>query len=113
LALGAISFGAVGRAQTTSAEEPRFRVIAFYSTTVEKAHVAFAMDALEFYGKLAKEKNFTFDSTTDWSKHNREFLSKYDVVMWLDQSTWAKDQRAAFEEYMEHGGAWLGFHVSG
>jgi hypothetical protein len=111
--LTAVSHVALTHNQTASAEEPKFRAIAFYSTTVEKAHVDFAKDALEFYAKLAKEQNFVFDSTTDWSNHNHNYLAKYDVVMWLNQSTWSKDQRAAFEEYMKNGGAWLGFHVSG
>ncbi|HEY2760145.1 MAG TPA: ThuA domain-containing protein, partial [Pirellulales bacterium] len=51
--------------------------------------------------------------TTDWSKLNAENLANYQVVLWLNDSAHTADQRAAFEDYMEHGGGWLGFHVSG
>jgi uncharacterized protein len=44
---------------------------------------------------------------------NAENLAKYQVVLWLNDSPHVKEQQAAFENYMEHGGAWLGFHVSG
>jgi uncharacterized protein len=98
---------------TASAEEPKFRAVAFYNTKVEKSHVQFATDALEFYAKLAADKNFVFDSTTDWNNLNADYLSRYQVVLWLNDSAHSKEQRAAFEQYMEHGGAWLGFHVSG
>jgi uncharacterized protein len=105
---------AVAAASTTSrGEEPKFKAVAFYSTNVEKPHADFAKDALAFYGKLAKEKNFVLDSTTDWSNVNPELLANYNVVIWLNNSVFQPDQRKAFEDYMEHGGAWLGFHVSG
>lgn len=73
----------------------------------------FANDALDFYKKLADEKNFSFDSTTDWSNLNSENLAKYQLVLWLDDSPHSHDQKQAFEEYMEKGGGWLGFHVAG
>jgi uncharacterized protein len=98
---------------TASAEEPTFRAIAFYNTKGEKPHVQFATDALAFYRKLAADKNFVFDSTTDWNNINADYLANYQVVLWLNDSAHSKEQRAAFEQYMEHGGAWLGFHVSG
>ena len=100
-------------AATVRGEDATFRAIAFYRTTVERAHVQFAEDAVAFYGKLAAEKHFTFESTTDWSEMNAENLAKYQVVLWLNDSPHVKEQHAAFENYMEHGGAWLGFHVSG
>jgi type 1 glutamine amidotransferase len=34
------------------------------------------------------------------------------VVLWLNEFPHTGEQRRAFERYMEHGGAWLGFHVS-
>src|SRR5215471_7727369 len=96
-----------------SAEEPKFRAVAFYNTKVEKAHVRFATDAIAFYEKLAAEKNFVFDSTDDWNNLKTDFLARYQVVLWLNDSAHSQEQRSAFEQYMEHGGAWLGFHVSG
>ncbi len=61
---------------------------------------------------MAKKYNFTYDSTKDWSKLNAEFLSKYQVVIFLDSRTEDPVQRKAFEEYMKNGGGWLGFHFA-
>jgi len=40
-------------------------------------------------------------------------LSKYQVVLFLDTRPEAPDQRAAFKQYMEDGGSWMGFHFAG
>lgn len=93
-------------------EEPKFKAVAFYSTNVEKPHADFATDALAFYGKLAQEKSFVLDSTTDWSNVNAKYLANYNVVIWLNNSVFRPDQRKAFEDYMEHGGAWLAASTS-
>ena len=42
-----------------------FRVLALYTTTVESDHVLFADVLLAFFTKVAAEKNFQFDATTD------------------------------------------------
>ena len=95
------------------AQKPAFRAVAFYSTNVERDHVQFAGDALAFFTKLSKEKHFQFDSTSDWSNTNDEFLKNYQVVLWINEFPHMEEERRAFERYMNHGGAWLGFHVSG
>lgn len=95
------------------AQSPKFKVLALYTTTVESDHVDFAKDAIQFYTKLAAEKNFVFDTTTDWEKLNDENLAKYQVVMWLNEFPHNEAERRAFERFMNNGGAWLGFHVSG
>lgn len=33
-------------------------------------------------------------------------------MIWLDDKPHKPQQRAAFEQYMEHGGGWLGFHIA-
>ena len=43
---------------------------------------------------------------------NTAFLSRYQVVLFLDSRPDNPDQRKAFEEYMDHGGAWMGFHFA-
>jgi hypothetical protein len=48
-----------------AAEEPAFKVLAFYSTDVEPDHVHAANDALAFFRGLAAKKNFILDATTD------------------------------------------------
>jgi uncharacterized protein len=95
------------------AQQPRFKVLAFYSTDVEPDHVQFAQGALKFFAERAASDNFTFDSTTDWSRMNDEYLKAYQVVVWLNNSPANPEQRQSFQHYMENGGAWLGFHFAG
>ena len=90
-----------------------FHVLAFYSTNVEQDHVDFAMQAIPFFQAMAKRDHFDFETTTNWDDMNPGVLSRYQVVLWLDYSPPTPAQRAAFESYMEHGGAWLGFHIAG
>ena len=100
------------QASALFAQTNSFRVLAFYTTTVEKDHVQFAHDALRFYSKLAANKHFSFDSTTDWSKLNDDTLRNYQIVMWLNEFPHTGEERRAFEHYMRQGGRWIGFHVS-
>ncbi len=95
------------------AQAPAFRVLAFYSTDVETDHVDFAMQAMKFYSKLAAEKHFVFDTTSNWGDLNDGKLKNYQVVVWLNEFPHNQVQRTAFEKFMENGGGWLGFHVSG
>jgi type 1 glutamine amidotransferase len=91
---------------------PAFRVLAFYSNSVEPDHVAFARDAIDFYTSLAARKGFAFDTTSDWEQ-TKTGLQRYKVVLWLNDFPKTSAQRLAFQSYMEEGGAWLGFHVAG
>ena len=91
---------------------PSFHALAFFSTTVEEDHVDFAWDAIRFYTKLAAEKGFVFDTTTNWENCS-DRLKNYQVVLWLNDFPHTEEQRNAFRQYMETGGAWLGFHVAG
>ncbi len=95
------------------AQSPKFKVLALYTTTVETDHVDFAREAIKFYTKLAAEKGFAFDTTTDWDKLTDENLAKYQVVMWINEFPHNEPERRAFEKFMNNGGAWIGFHVSG
>jgi type 1 glutamine amidotransferase len=88
-------------------------VLAFYSTNVEPDHVEFARQAIPFFKAMAQRDHFEFTSTTNWSDLNREVLSHYQVVVWLDDAPALPAERRAFEHYMDHGGAWLGFHIAG
>ena len=94
-------------------QQPRFHVIAFYSTDVETDHVEFAKQAITFLEETSRKDNFDFTATTDWNELNSGVLSKYQVVVWLNDSPHLAEQRAAFEWYMSHGGGWLGFHAAG
>jgi type 1 glutamine amidotransferase len=94
-----------------SAPHP-FRALAFFSTNVESDHVDFANNAIDFYSALAARSGFTLDTTTNWENCNAG-LNNYQVVLWLNDFPHTDQQRAAFQTYMENGGAWLGFHVAG
>lgn len=99
--------------QPAAVVSPKFKALALYSTTVESDHVAFARDAIQFYSAMAIRKGFVFDTTTNWDKVNKENLKNYQVILWLNDFPHTDSQRAAFEEYIGRGGAWLGFHVAG
>jgi type 1 glutamine amidotransferase len=93
---------------------PLFKVVGFYSDTVEGDHAAYAHAAIQFYKKLAVQKNFQFDSTKDWKNNcTYAFMSQYNVVLWLDLFCYTTAQQADFQKYIENGGAWMGFHASG
>lgn len=100
-------------AATGFAQAKPFRVLAFYSTHVEQDHVDFAMQGIPFFQAIAKRDQFEFKATSNWDDMNPTVLKKYQVVMWLDEFPSTPQQRKAFEEYMEHGGGWMGFHIAG
>jgi type 1 glutamine amidotransferase len=93
-------------------QQARFSVLAFYSTDVEKDHVMFAEEAMKFYAKLAKQDGFDFATTGNWDDLNLTRLKDVQVVLWLDDFPHTPEQRAGFEQYMNHGGGWLGFHIA-
>jgi len=97
----------------SGAQYANFKILALYSTTAEQDHVDFAKDAIVFYSKIAAEKNFVFDVTTDWGKLNEENLKNYQVVIWLNEFPHVEAEKKAFEKFMSNGGGWLGFHIAG
>jgi uncharacterized protein len=97
-------------AQTTTHE---FRVIAFFTGRADLAHISFVHEANCWFPKMAAANHFTYDSTNDWNNLNEKFLSQYQVVIFLDTRPDSPVQRKAFEEYMNKGGGWMGFHFAG
>jgi uncharacterized protein len=96
-----------------TAAQPVFSVIAFYTAKNDQAHISFVHEANRWFNKKAKENGFKYDSTNNWNNMNPGFLSHFQVVIFLDTRPETPDQRAAFEQYMEKGGAWMGFHFAG
>ena len=92
---------------------PRFKVLAFYSTTVEKAHVDFANDAILFFKELTVGNGFVFDTTSNMADLNNEKIKDYQLLIWINDFPHNDMERADFEKYMDNGGGWLGFHVAG
>ncbi|WP_426585401.1 ThuA domain-containing protein [Mucilaginibacter sp. R-33] len=111
--LAVVFIMAVFTAISTNAQShKKFKVIAFYTGRSDLAHISFVHEANRWFPKMAKKYNFTYDSTNNWANMNPEFLAKYQVVIFLDTRTDSPEQRAAFEQYMTKGGAWMGFHFS-
>jgi uncharacterized protein len=96
----------------THGQHSRFHVLAFYSEKTEPDHVSFALDAVKFLNERAAKEQFTFETTTNWDDLNDERVKSYQLVIWLNESPTKAEQRSAFERYIEHGGAWLGFHAA-
>lgn len=95
------------------AQKPSFRVLAFYSAHTEPDHVTFGEQGVPFFQALAKKDHFSFTATTRMADMNLAMLKQYQLVVWLNDMPAAPAQRAAFAQYMQQGGGWLGFHISG
>ncbi len=92
---------------------PQFKVIAFYTGKDDLAHISFVNEANQWFPKMAAQYHFAYEATTNWNLMNAAFLSQYQVVLFLDTRPEVPAQREAFQKYMEHGGAWMGFHYAG
>ena len=104
LCICGISAGAV------KTKSPEFKAVAFYTGINDAAHVSFVHEANRWFALMALKYNFSYDSTNNWDNMNAEYLSHYQVVIFLDTRPDSAYQRAAFKKYMETGGAWMGFH---
>lgn len=91
---------------------PRFKVLAFYSRSVEKAHVEFADDAIKFFKDLTVGNGFVFDTTSNMADLDDEKIKDYQLLVMINDFPHNAHQRKAFEQYMERGGGWFGFHVA-
>ena len=105
-------FCVLAASPTNSSQQPVFRILAFYTDRGEPDHIAFATQALSFFAGLAEKEHFVFASTTNWDDLTAEKLKDVNLVVWLNDFPKSQQQRDAFQNYMENGGRWLGFHVS-
>ncbi|MDF2190405.1 ThuA domain-containing protein [Paraflavitalea sp. CAU 1676] len=92
---------------------PRFKVIGFYTAKNDQAHISYVHEANKWLAQAAAENNFQYDSTNNWNNMNTDYLAQYQVVLFLDTRPDSASQRTAFQQYMENGGAWIGFHFAG
>ncbi|MCK8493354.1 ThuA domain-containing protein [Spirosoma sp. RP8] len=92
---------------------PPFKVIAFYTAKNDQAHISYVHEANRWFPQAAARYGFHFDSTDNWANLNPDFLANYQVVLFLDTRPEEPAQRRAFQQYMEKGGAWMGFHFAG
>jgi len=105
-----ISFSFAVNAQQGS---DTLRMIAFFTARNDQAHISFVHEANRWFEGQSEAYGFQYDSTNNWNNLNAEFLSRYRIVIFLDTRPESPDQRKAFQNYIEHGGAWLGMHFAG
>jgi type 1 glutamine amidotransferase len=101
---------ASGAQQSSQGTTPQ--VLAVYTDQGEQDHIDFAKDARRFFSDLAKRKNFAFTSTKNWDELTTEKLKTVQLLVWLNDFPHTPQQRNIFENFMSHGGAWVGFHVA-
>lgn len=109
--LTALGVGLVIRPASGATTTP-FKVLAFYNGTWDAAHIDFDKEAQDWFPQAGAQNGFTWEATTDWTRLNTGSLAQYNVIMFLDDAPQSSDQRTAFQQYMQNGGAWMGFHVS-
>ena len=91
---------------------PRFKILLLYDDSAEPAHVQFAHQAIGFFRKLTVGEGFGVDSTETLDGYSLEQLQQYSALVALNAAP-SRSARALFEEYMEKGGGWIGFHAAG
>ena len=71
--------------------------------------------ATEALTRMSKEMGYGVTVTANGGAFNAKNLSQFDVVVWNNVSgdTLTLSQRAAFEDYINNGGGFLGVHASG
>lgn len=95
-----------------AADRVRFRVLFVWNPAAEPAHVEFDQQALRFFHKLSYGEGFTYDVRTACPA-SLDTLRQYEVVVMLNALPDSPAARKAFQDYMEQGGGWLGFHATG
>lgn len=88
------------------------QILAFYTAKNDQAHISFVNEANNWFAQNGAENNFIYRTTNDWNRLNPDTLANYQIVFFLDTRPEAPAQRKAFQDYMENGGAFIGFHFS-
>ena len=112
--VGALVVGRVVGASPAKAATASFKVLAFYTGPAEgdPAHVSFENEARAWFPQVGAQNGFTFTATTNWDMLDSITASQYQVVMFLDDAPHSQAQQAGFQNYLNNGGAFFGFHVS-
>ena len=108
-----LCFQNIQAAKTGNKNNPKFKVVAFYTGINDAAHVSYVKEANQWFSTISKTYNFEFDSTNNWNNMNEGFLKNYDIVIFTDTRPDSVQHREAFERYMKNGGGFIGFHFSG
>lgn len=102
----------VSVAPATAAAAP-FSVLAFYSGTYDAAHIAFEREANVWFAQQAAANGYTYTATTNWNQLTTITTAQYQVVMFLDDQPQSAAQFQGFQRYVQSGGGFFGFHVTG
>ena len=55
---------------------PKFKVIAFYTSKSDKAHISFVREANRWFPQMAAEHGFAYDCTDNWGNLNSKYLPR-------------------------------------
>jgi type 1 glutamine amidotransferase len=89
-------------------------VILVFSLTKGYHHASIA-DGIIAIKKLGVENRFTVDTTTDVRLFTSENLKKYKALVFLSptgSSIFNDEQKAAFKQYINNGGGFIGIHAA-
>lgn len=106
------AFGRKDRPADYAGERVRFKALIHYTEYAEEAHVQFARQTIAFFRKLTVGNGFEVDVTTSLESYTLEDLQKYNVLISADTTPQGPKERQLFEDYMESGGGWIGFHAA-
>ncbi|MFN3214472.1 MAG: ThuA domain-containing protein [Henriciella sp.] len=69
----------------------------------------------KFFVELSRAKGFGIFTTVNAAIFNADDLARFDVIVFNNATgdTLSPDQEAAFRDWLEAGGAWIGLHGSG
>lgn len=90
-----------------------FSVLAFYSGTYDPAHISFAREANQWFAQQAPSNGYTYTATTNWNQLTSITPAQHQVVMFLDDQPQSAAQFQGFQRYVQSGGGFFGFHVTG
>jgi hypothetical protein len=77
----------------------------------DPAHQSYIMDAMNAWlPSVAVESGFTVETTSDWERIKTIVPAPGRILWFLDDKPKEASQQAAFQAYMEAGGAWMGCH---
>ena len=99
-------------AASAAVTDPKYHVLVFCPNSGDSGHDSYMREFKKWFPGVAEKLQFQFDTTKNWSDCNYAKLSKYQVVMFLDNRPEGATQRADFQKYMQNGGGWIGCHFA-
>lgn len=90
----------------------RFKALVYYTEHAEEAHVEFANQTVDFFKKLTIGDGFSIEATTSLSDYTLDQLKEFSVIVSVNAQPSNPKERELFENYMENGGGWVGFHAA-